>query len=87
MSEVKDFMQTLYKDDNVVVGQLDAVRGQTKVPQAALDPKTWSATYSCGRKRTVSPAPSAADRRRAHAGAEVRCQGDARLFGPDRRRA
>ena len=42
---VKDFMQTLYVDDNIVIGQLDAVKGKTKVPPAALTAKAWSVSH------------------------------------------
>lgn len=42
---VKDYLEKLYVDDNVVLGLMDVRPGQAKVPAAALNSRAWSLSH------------------------------------------
>ncbi|WP_149535786.1 hypothetical protein [Siccirubricoccus phaeus] len=45
VADVKGYLEKLYNEDNIVVGQLDATPGKTKVPAPALTSKAWSLSH------------------------------------------
>lgn len=45
VKDVKDYLEKLYVDDNIVLGQLDIKPGQAKVPAPALNSKAWSLSH------------------------------------------
>ena len=43
--QVKKYLETLYVDDGVVLGTMDAAPSKTKVPDPALTTRAWSVSH------------------------------------------
>ena len=45
VADVKNYLEKLYKDDNVVLGKLDADPSKPKLPRPALEVKPWALSH------------------------------------------
>ena len=58
VADVKNYLEKLYKDDNVVLGKLDADPSKPKLPKPALEVKPWALSHRMWTQDTKLTTPN-----------------------------